>query len=351
MAPATEAGHRAQVAPVDVETAARIITGSGPETALDGLPLLVVDLDRGSGPLDLPAGTPLVVVGISRDQVSPSVAGVDVALSARRGAGRPWAGGSVEPDLDHLTALVGSHPEAAVVLAQTLRASETTPVSSGLVIESLAYSTLQGGPEFRRWLESRSQKPRAADENDPVVLDRHGDRLSVTLNRPAVHNSYNAAMRDALCDALALVTADETIRSVDWYGAGASFCSGGDLVEFGSFPDPATAHLIRVGQSPARLIAQLSGKITAHLHGSCIGSGIELPAFARTVLTAADTQIRLPEVGMGLIPGAGGTVSIPRRIGRHRTAWLALTGRTIDAETALAWGLADGPERPDGQVR
>jgi enoyl-CoA hydratase/carnithine racemase len=52
----------------------------------------------------------------------------------------------------------------------------------------------------------------------------------------------------------------------------------------------------------------------------------------------------LPEVGMGLIPGAGGTVSIPRRIGRHRTAWLALTGNTIDAGTALAWGLADSPD-------
>jgi hypothetical protein len=336
---------------VDVETAARIIAGSGPETALDGLPLLVVDLDRRSAPLDLAAGTPLVVVGISRDRVSPSVAGVDVALSAITGAGRPWVGGSMQPDLDAITALVGSQPEAAVVLAQTLRASEATPVASGLVIESLAYSTLQGGPEFRRWMESRSQKPRAPDAWDPVVVEREGDRLSVTLNRPEVHNSYNAAMRDALCEALALVAADETIRAVDWYGAGASFCSGGDLTEFGSFPYSATAHLIRVGQSPARYIAQLSGMITAHLHGSCIGSGIELPAFAGTVLTAADTQIRLPEVGMGLIPGAGGTVSIPRRIGRHRTAWLALTGRTIDASTALAWGLADFPDRPAAPIR
>jgi enoyl-CoA hydratase/carnithine racemase len=54
-----------------------------------------------------------------------------------------------------------------------------------------------------------------------------------------------------------------------------------------------------------------------------------------------DTVIGLPEVAMGLIPGAGGTVSLPRRIGRHRTAWLALTGRTIDAPTAREWGLVD----------
>ena len=56
---------------------------------------------------------------------------------------------------------------------------------------------------------------------------------------------------------------------------------------------------------------------------------------------APGTVIALPEVSLGLVPGAGGTVSIPRRIGRHRTAALALSGATIDAATALAWGLVD----------
>jgi len=59
------------------------------------------------------------------------------------------------------------------------------------------------------------------------------------------------------------------------------------------------------------------------------------------VMARPDTVIGLPEVSLGLIPGAGGTVSLPRRVGRHRAAWLALTGRTIDAATALAWGLVD----------
>jgi enoyl-CoA hydratase/carnithine racemase len=62
------------------------------------------------------------------------------------------------------------------------------------------------------------------------------------------------------------------------------------------------------------------------------------------VVAAPDTKIGLPEVGMGLIPGAGGTVSLPRRVGRHRTAWLALTRDTIDAPTALDWGLVDAIE-------
>jgi enoyl-CoA hydratase/carnithine racemase len=59
------------------------------------------------------------------------------------------------------------------------------------------------------------------------------------------------------------------------------------------------------------------------------------------VVVEGDAWFELPEVGMGLVPGAGGTVSLPRRIGRQRTAWLALSGARLDADTALAWGLVD----------
>jgi enoyl-CoA hydratase/carnithine racemase len=77
------------------------------------------------------------------------------------------------------------------------------------------------------------------------------------------------------------------------------------------------------------------------LHGACAGSGIELPAFAGSVAARPGTRIWLPELAMGLIPGAGGTVSLPRRIGRGRTAWMALSGRPVDVPTALEWGLVD----------
>ena len=72
-----------------------------------------------------------------------------------------------------------------------------------------------------------------------------------------------------------------------------------------------------------------------------MGAGIELPAFARRVVAAEDAFFQLPELSLGLIPGAGGTVSIPRRIGRQRTARLALSGERLDAATALEWGLVD----------
>jgi enoyl-CoA hydratase/carnithine racemase len=77
------------------------------------------------------------------------------------------------------------------------------------------------------------------------------------------------------------------------------------------------------------------------VHGACIGAGVELPAFAGRVVARPDATFRLPEVSMGLVPGAGGTVSIPRRIGRERFAPWALAGETIDATTALSWGLVD----------
>jgi enoyl-CoA hydratase/carnithine racemase len=72
-----------------------------------------------------------------------------------------------------------------------------------------------------------------------------------------------------------------------------------------------------------------------------VGAGVELPAFAGTVVAAENATFRLPEVAMGLIPGAGGTVSLPRRIGRWRTLYLALSGLSLNAASALAWGLAD----------
>ena len=85
----------------------------------------------------------------------------------------------------------------------------------------------------------------------------------------------------------------------------------------------------------------MADRVEAHLHGVCFGAGIELTAFAGSIVAAPDTRIALPELSLGLVPGAGGTVSLPRRIGRHRTALLALTGIEVDADTAQGWGLID----------
>ncbi|MFQ5514474.1 MAG: enoyl-CoA hydratase/isomerase family protein [Myxococcota bacterium] len=233
-------------------------------------------------------------------------------------------------------------PLAAMVLIQLLRGAHARGVHAGLVAESLAYSTLQGGAEFTAWLrEHRCRGRRAAAQGPAVITQRSGSRLEITLNRPERHNAFSTEMRDALVEALEVAVVDAALDEIVLRGAGPSFCSGGDLTEFGSFPDAGTAHAIRCLRSPARLLARCGERVRCELHGACVGAGIELPAFAHRVVAHENSFFELPEVGMGLIPGAGGTVSLPRRIGRQRTARLALSGMRLDAATALGWGLID----------
>ena len=167
-----------------------------------------------------------------------------------------------------------------------------------------------------------------------------GPRVQRTLNRPRLHNAYSAAMRDALVEALrALVAGDD--RPVLLVGAGPSFCAGGDPAEFGSVDDPTAAHLIRTTANAAPWMDRLADRLTVRVHGASVGAGVELAAFAHRVEATTEATFCLPEVSMGLIPGAGGTLSVPRRIGRQRTLAWCLEDTTIDAATALAWGLVD----------
>ena len=259
-----------------------------------------------------------------------------------------------EADLRALDEAARRSPRAALVLRDVLRTTPLLPVQAALDVESYAYSTLLGGPEFARWLAGRGPRPLPPDVADPVLVDRTGATLRITLNRPERRNAYGRLLRDALVDALRLAVLDDGIARVVLDGAGPAFCSGGDLDEFGTAPDPATAHLVRTRGGAGRLVHRLRDRIEVRVHGACVGAGIEIPAFAGRVTAAPDAVFRLPEAAMGLIPGAGGTVSIPRRVGRWRTLYLALSGRALDAATARDWGLVDAvvddPLRADGTL-
>ena len=124
-------------------------------------------------------------------------------------------------------------------------------------------------------------------------------------------------------------------------GEGPCFSAGGELAEFGSVPDAATAHAVRSTRSVAALLARCAPQLTVHVHGAAVGAGAEMAAFAARVEASADAFFQLPELHYGLIPGCGGCVSIPRRIGRLRSAYLALSGHRLDASTACSWGLVD----------
>jgi enoyl-CoA hydratase/carnithine racemase len=168
-----------------------------------------------------------------------------------------------------------------------------------------------------------------------------GREIVIRLDRPAVRNAFDAAMRDELFEALSFAMDHPDALPVILSGEGPAFSAGGDLDEFGQADDPGRAHLIRTLRAPARLVHALRDGTTAHLHGACVGAGIEIPAAAGRIAARPGAMFRLPEVSMGLIPGAGGTVTIPRRIGRRRAAYMAISGAEIDLATALAWGLVD----------
>jgi enoyl-CoA hydratase/carnithine racemase len=252
---------------------------------------------------------------------------------------------SVPSTVAELTQRCERWPHASTVCDDVLRAVDpTAPTLASVVTESLAYSTLQAGPEFARWLDERGPV-RMPDIADPVQAHRDGDILRIRFNRPQRHNAFSTDARAALLEALAVAQLDPSVTGIVLSGNGPSFCSGGDLAEFGTFADPVSAHLARTRYSPALVLDALTARLgracRAEVHGRVMGSGLEMAAFCGWVEAHDDSIFGLPELGLGLIPGAGGTVSITRRIGRWRTAYLVLSGRTVGADTALAWGLVD----------
>jgi hypothetical protein len=243
-------------------------------------------------------------------------------------------------DVSALLAGVQRAPVAALAAVLLLRGAERRSVEDGLMVESAVFSSLQAGPEHQAWRLRTPRRGRSGDDAPRVRAERVGSTLEICLQRTAAANALDVRMRDELLEVLAVVEADPELKVV-LRGDGTVFCSGGDLDDFGSAPDPASAHLIRLRRSVGAVLARIADRATALVHGTAAGSGVELAAFAGRLIAHPGARFVLPELRMGLVPGAGGTVSLPRRIGRHRTAWMALTGIPVDAPTARSWGLAD----------
>jgi hypothetical protein len=311
-------------------------------------PLTVVDL-AGAEARQLPASPPVrmpggsipwrIMVGVAeraRPEVPPWL--FDTLLC--RGQAPP--GWTAVDDVDEALSCIDRTcrvaPMAASVMSQLLRLNEHLSTAEATLSESLAYSMLLAGPEFAAWLAARPPMAyRPAPE--PVEVGSAGDVVTLTFNRPHVRNAYDSATRDRLIEVLRSLSALPVCPPVRLSGRGPTFCSGGDLSQFGTAADAVSAHRVRTSRLPGLLLAAVGA--TAWVHGSCVGAGIELPAFCPLVVAAPGTTFRLPEVPMGLVPGAGGTASILARIGRHRTAYMALSALPVAAETALAWGLVD----------
>ncbi|PZO65860.1 MAG: 3-hydroxyacyl-CoA dehydrogenase [Paracoccus denitrificans] len=173
-----------------------------------------------------------------------------------------------------------------------------------------------------------------------LTITRHDNIAVATVDNPPV-NALGAALRQALWDAVETLDADPGIDAVVLTCAGRTFIAGADVSEFGKPPVPP--HLPDV-------VARIEGARTpwvAAIHGTALGGGFEIAMGCRFRIAAQTASVGLPEVTLGLIPGAGGTVRTPRLTDVATAVTLITSGRPIKAEKALAAGLIDAVAQGD----
>ena len=162
----------------------------------------------------------------------------------------------------------------------------------------------------------------------------------MTLNRPNALNAYSVRMRDDLYEVLTAVRADDEVRVAVLKGAGEkAFCAGADLTEFLTAPSVVRARRIRGVRDLWGLFLKIPQPLIAALHGYVLGSGIEIALFCDLRIAADDVVFGLPEVSLGIIPGAGATQTLPRVAGLSRCLDMLLTGRRLNAKEAHQYGL------------
>ena len=176
-----------------------------------------------------------------------------------------------------------------------------------------------------------------------TILYEKSDHIAwITLNRPHVLNIYNVEMRDDLYEVLQAVGTDPEVRVALIRGAGEkAFCAGADLSEFLSAPPPVEARKVRWLRDVWGLFLGIPQPIIAALHGYVLGSGIEIALCCDIRIAATDVRFGLPEVGLGILPAAGGTQTLPRTVGAAHALDMLLAGRWIGAEEAQRIGLAN----------
>jgi len=170
---------------------------------------------------------------------------------------------------------------------------------------------------------------------ETVIYDKIDGIGFVTLNRPQFLNVYNVTMRDELYQVLEAIRDDDEVRVVILRGAGEkAFCAGADLSEFLTAPPPVFARQARFERDIWGLFMSMTQPFIAALHGYVLGSGIEISLFCDIRIASEDARFGLPEVGLGILPAAGGTQTLPRTIGISKSLDLLLTCRWINADEA-----------------
>ena len=177
---------------------------------------------------------------------------------------------------------------------------------------------------------------------ETVIYEKSGGVAHITLNRPQVLNIYNLRMRDELYQVLGAIKDDAEVKIAILRGAGEkAFCAGADLSEFLTAPSPTEARRARFERDVWGLFLSIPQPLIAAVHGYALGSGIEIALCCDIRIASDDARFGLPEVGLGIIPAAGGTQTVPRTIGRARALEMLLSNRWIGAEEAYNIGLVN----------
>jgi enoyl-CoA hydratase len=184
-----------------------------------------------------------------------------------------------------------------------------------------------------------------------ILVEADGPVASITINRPRVLNALNAQTLDELRRAVLAVKHDPALRSVILTGAGdKAFVAGADITELAQQTPSAGRDRALRGQHVFDLIENLGKPVIAAVNGYALGGGCEL-ALACDIRIASDTaKFGQPELGLGIIPGAGATQRLPRLVGMGRAKHMILTGEVIEAKQALEIGLVSALA-PAGQLQ
>ena len=177
---------------------------------------------------------------------------------------------------------------------------------------------------------------------DKIAYSRHDDIVVLRIQNPPV-NALSQAVRQGLSDGMDRAEAEDGVRAVMIVGEGRAFIAGADITEFGKPPmEPFLPNLCnRIEASPLLVVASM--------HGVSLGGGLEVALSAHYRIAQPSARVGLPEVHLGLIPGAGGTQRLPRLIGVEPALDAITTGRHIKAPQALEMGIVDRVEEGDPQ--
>lgn len=177
---------------------------------------------------------------------------------------------------------------------------------------------------------------------ETIIYEKKDNLAYVILNRPQALNAYNIKMRDELYEVLGALRDDPEVRVGIFRGAGErAFCAGADLTEFLTAPAPIIARQVRWERDVWGLFLSITKPLIAALHGYVLGSGIEIALCCDIRLASEDTQFGLPEPGLGIIPAAGGSQTLPRVIGGAKALEVLLSGRWLGAEEAYSLKLVN----------